>query len=67
MHRLEWSTHGKPNHGNTADEQLVLLREANPTGRAEDAVLGLGLRRSNLIKQHHHRSGQLREQEPKLP
>lgn len=41
-------THGEANHGNTADEELVLLGETDPAGRAEDAVLRLGLGRSDL-------------------
>lgn len=42
------STHGKAKHGDTADEQLVLLGETDPAGRPEDTVLNLGLGRSNL-------------------
>ena len=43
-------THGKAKHGDTADEQLVLLGETDPAGRAEDTILDLrvGLRRSSL-------------------
>lgn len=43
-------THGAAKHGNTTDEELVLvlLDETDPAGRAEDAVLGLGLGRSDL-------------------
>jgi hypothetical protein len=47
------NTHGKTKHGNTADEQLVLLGETDPAGRAEDTILnlGLGLGRSSLYIQ----------------
>ena len=43
-------THGKAKHGDTADEQLVLLGETDPAGRAEDTILDLrlGLGRSSL-------------------
>lgn len=44
------TTHGKAKHGNAADEQLVLLGETDPAGRAEDTILDLrlGLGRSSL-------------------
>lgn len=54
------NTHGKAKHGNTADEQLVLLGETDPARSAEDTILnlrlGLGLGRSSLHDKdsHHH-------------
>lgn len=46
------NTHCKPQHGDAANEELVLLGEPNPPGGAKDAILNLRLLRLHLRQQH---------------